>query len=678
MLFINVGIMLGVYVGVRVFEHYKNSSTTLFKQQNSHQMEEMGKNNLQAIEVESQKNQFVMEPDHYFKVSGAAMGLAAASYVYPPLTLLSVGITSYTAVPILKKAQNSLLKERHIKNDLLPSIVTVMCLAMGKYFSCALNTCVYHWGSKMLVKSKDISAQTLTNVFEQQPHSVWILKNAIEIEIPLEALHVNDIVVIKTGEVVPIDGIIIEGMATIDQHALTGEAIPAEKGTGDHVFAATILVSGQIQVKVEKAGSETSIAKLAEILNHTAEFKTSLQLKGEKWADNIATPMLGIGILASPIIGLSSATAILYGAPVNTIRVLTSLQTFNHMTLIANQGILVKDGRALEALPTVDTIFFDKTGTLTKEELEVGKIILCDDELGEDEILTYAASAERRFTHPIARAIIQKAEEQCFHLPEIQEANYEIGYGITVSLDDKTIKVGSIRFMNMEGIAVPSKIEAAIARSHEEGHSLIMVAINEQLKGAIEIQPQVRPEIKQIISRLRQRGVKHIAIVSGDHKQPTKKLADALGMDSYYYEILPQDKASLVEQFQKKGHQVCFVGDGINDAIAMKKANVSISLRGASSIATDMAQVVLMDGSLSHLCDVFERSTKLNIGLQQSLWFWAGYAVFNTGSASLLHFGVTELMTIYSFVFGLSVRNAMLPLKQLEHEKSKKVDYSNG
>jgi Cu2+-exporting ATPase len=524
----------------------------------------------------------------------------------------------------------------------------------------------------MLVKSKDISAQMLTNVFEQQPSKVWILKEAIEIEIPLEALHVNDIVVIRTGEVVPIDGIIIEGMATIDQHALTGEAIPAEKVVCDQVFAATILVSGQIHVKVEKAGSETSIAKLGEILNHTAEFKTSLQLKGEKWADNIAAPVLGLGILASPIIGLSSATAILYGAPTNTIRVLTSLQTFNHITLIANQGILVKDGRALEALPKVDTIFFDKTGTLTKEELEVGKIILCD-ELGEDEILTYAASAERRFTHPIARAIIQKAEEWCLHLPEIQEANYEIGYGITVSLDNKTIKVGSIRFMNMEGIALPSKIEEAIARSHEEGHSLIMVAINEQLKGAIEIQPQVRPEIKQIISRLRQRGIKHIAIVSGDHKQPTKKLADALGMDSYYYEILPQDKANLVEQFQKKGHKVCFVGDGINDAIAMKKANVSISLRGASSIATDMAQVVLMDGSLSHLCDVFKLSTKLNTGLQHSLWFWAGYCVFNISSASLLHFGVTELMIIYSFVFGLGVRHAMLPLKQLEHGKSKKT-----
>ncbi len=234
-------------------------------------------------------------------------------------------------------------------------------------------------------------------------------------------------------------------------------------------------------------------------------------------------------------------------------------------------------------------------------------------------VLTYAAAAEQRFVHPITRAIIQSAKERRLQLPELQEANYKIGYGITVSFNNKTIKVGSIRFMNTEGIALPSRIQEAIAPLQEEGHSLIMVAINDQIKGAIEMQPQIRPEVRQIINKLRRRGIKHIAIVSGDHEQPTQQLANALGVNSYFYEILPEDKASLVEQFQKEGHKVCFVGDGINDAIAMKKANVSISLRGASSIATDMAQVVLVDGSLSHICDVFDLSTRLNTGLQRSL-----------------------------------------------------------
>jgi Cu2+-exporting ATPase len=197
-----------------------------------------------------------------------------------------------------------------------------------------------------------------------------------------------------------------------------------------------------------------------------------------------------------------------------------------------------------------------------------------------------------------------------------------------------------------------------------------MVAVNHQIKGAIEIQPQVRPEVKQIISQLRQHGIQHISIVSGDTKPPTQKLAETLGMDNYFYEVLPQDKAALVEKLQKAGRRVCFVGDGINDAIAMKKANVSISLRGATSIATDVAQVVLMDGSLSHLYDIFDISTKLNTRLQHSLLFWAGYGIINLTTALLLpKAGVLTSTLFYGTAFGIGMGHAMYPLRQLEYKK---------
>ncbi|HIE02418.1 MAG TPA: HAD family hydrolase, partial [Thiotrichaceae bacterium] len=293
------------------------------------------------------------------------------------------------------------------------------------------------------------------------------------------------------------------------------------------------------------------------------------------------------------------------------------------------------------------------------------------DEIGEDEILSYAAAAEQRLTHPIARAIVKKADERHLNLPDISDANYKIGYGVTVSFNNLIIKVGSARFMTLEGIALSSRIEEAIRDSQEKGDSLVMVAINDQIKGAIEMQSQVRPEVEQIITGLRQRGIQQIAIVSGDHKQPTQKLAETLGMDNYFYEVLPQDKASLVEQLQKAGHKVCFVGDGINDAIAMKKANVSISLRGASSIATDMAQVVLMDGTLSRLCDIFDISKQLNTNLEHSLLFWAGYGVFNLTAASLLRFGILKSTLVLGIVFGLGIGHAMLPLRQLEQENRK-------
>jgi Cu2+-exporting ATPase len=653
--------MASLYIGARLFEHHSDKKSIIQKMSGDARQCVSTENTVQGIEKAH---------DHLFKVSSAAMGLSVISYLYPPLRLLNIAVIAYITFPILKQAEKSLLEKRRIKNDLLTSLVSILSIGMGQYFAASLQAWSYHFGGKMVNKSQDTSTQMLTNVFEQQPSKVWVLKDRQEIETPLESLNVDDIVVVKAGEIVPIDGTISEGMAMIDQHALTGEDMPAEKAIGDQVFAATIVISGCVYIKVEKTGLETTVAKLGDILSHTADFKTSLQLKGEKWADKVAMPLISVSALASPLLGASSATAILYSAPSNTIRIMTSLQTFNHLSLISNKGILIKDGRALEELTQIDTVLFDKTGTLTTGEPEVGEIIRCDD-IGEDEILSYGAAAEQRLTHPIARAIVKKAKEQHLNLPDISDANYKIGYGVTVSFNNQIIKVGSARFMTMEGITLPSTIEEAIRHSQEEGDSLVMVAINDQIKGAIEMQAQVRPEVEQIIKGLRQRGIQQIAIVSGDHKQPTQKLAEKLGMDNYFYEVLPQDKASLVEQLQKAGHKVCFVGDGINDAIAMKKANVSISLRGASSIATDMAQVVLMDGTLSRLCDIFDISKHLNTNLGYSLLFWAGFGCFNIISAFLLRFGILQSTIAYSIVFGLGIGHAMLPLRQLEQEKGK-------
>ena len=429
----------------------------------------------------------------------------------------------------------------------------------------------------------------------------------------------------------------------------------------------SLVISGKLYVKVEKTGAETSIAKLGDILSHTADFKTNLQMKGEMWSDKVAKPILGFSLLSLPLLGISSATAILYSVPSNSVKILSSLQTFNHLTLLSKKGILIKDGRALEELMRIDTLLFDKTGTLTTGEPKVGKIICCGD-LGEDEILSYAAAAEHRLAHPIAHAIFNHAAELYLDLPNIADAHYKMGYGITVTLKDQVIKVGSARFMAMEDIVIPATMEAAIANSQEEAYSLVMVAINQELQGAIEIQPQVRDEVKQMMNRLREHGIKHFAIVSGDHKHPTQKLATELGMDDYFYEVLPSDKANLVEQLQKQGRRVGFVGDGVNDAIAMKKANVSISLQGASSIATDMAQIVLMDGSLNHLSYVFDISKQLNSNLKQSLSLSAGYGVTNLAGASLLSVGINTSTIMVALYFTVGIGHTMLPLRKLKQK----------
>jgi Cu2+-exporting ATPase len=509
----------------------------------------------------------------------------------------------------------------------------------------------------------------LIDIFAQQPRNVWILRDDIEIEIPLEEVNINDILVVNTGEVIPSDGIITKGFATVDQHALTGESQPVEKDVGDRVLASTFIMTGRIYMRVEKSGQDTTVAKIGEILKNSTHFKSGVQLKGEQWANKATLPMLLVSGLVFPIFGPVSTVVFINSHIGVRVRIFAPLGTLNYIALAAHRGILIKDGRALESLNNIDTVVFDKTGTLTNEQPEIGRIILCDC-YDENEILTYAAAAERKFSHPIAKAILQKAEERCLTLPDIEVSNYQIGYGVKVNWENKTVRVGSLRFMVLEGFSIPDIIKNAELDIYKQGSSLIFVAVNDKISGAIEIKPQIRPEAKDIISGLRQHGIKHIAIVSGDHQQPTKSLAEKLGIDDYFYDILPENKAEIVEQLQKEGRSVCFVGDGINDAIAMKKANVSISLSGATSIATDMAEVVLMDGSLSHLCDLFDISSKLDANLQNTLWYALIPGFVNLSGAFLLHFSILTAFVVNGSFGIIGLNNAVQPLREISNKEA--------
>jgi len=668
------GVMLpNAYFGVRLIEKYRkntrwNTKLQLCQAPKKNQSPKVRTSQPMALNERNMLSPTEKQFDRYLKLSLVSVGVAAArQFFYPPLSLFNAALYTYIAFPVLREAEKSLVQERRINGYVLDSLMIVLTLSQGQYFAAAMSVWFFYLGRKILVKTEDHSKKMLTNIFVQQPNSVWVLKENVEIKIPLSELKVNDIVVVNTGEVVPIDGMITEGVAMIDQHALTGESQPAEKGMGDPVFASTLLISGKIYVKVEKTGEQTTVAKIGQFLTQSADFKTKVQSKGEALADKSVKPILGAGLLALPLLGPYGTAAVLYCNFGTVIRVYASLGTLNHLNLAAHKGILVKDGRSIEYLTEVDTVLFDKTGTLTQEEPEVGQVIVCDN-YEKDDVLKYAAAAECKLAHPIARAILKKAKESNIVLPDIEDSKYQMGYGITVTLENRLIRVGSIRFMTMEGIEIPQVIKEAIAHSHSEGHSLVMVAINDRLVGAIEMQASVRPEVKSIIEGLRQRGIKHIAIVSGDHKQPTQSVAEELNLDSYFYDVLPENKADIVEQLQKQGRKVCFVGDGINDAIALKKANVSVSLNGATAIATDMAQVVLMDGSLSHLCELFDISKDLENNLRNSVMAIAIPSTINLSGIFLLHFGLLNVILIAN-VFGfIGIGNAMRPLLKIKKD----------
>jgi Cu2+-exporting ATPase len=605
--------------------------------------------------------EFDQETNYYLSISSVGLGLATAgSLVFPPLSLLSVPVSMCVSLPIFMDAYRGIVKERKLKVAIIDSIGIIGGLVSGYYFVTAFAIFVYYSAAKLLSKTRNTTQKTLINVFAEQPRSVWLLKDGTELEIPLQDLCVGDIIVANAGEIIAVDGIITKGMATIDQHALTGEAQPYEKGVGEQVLAASIVLAGQIYIQVEKTGTETIAAQIGEIINHTSNFELSLQTRGEKVAEKTVLPTLAAGTLALVTLGRYSSVAVFSSNFAEVIKVINPIGMLNFLNLASADGILIKDGRSLELINQVDTVVFDKTGTLTLEQPHLGNIYTCNG-VKENDLLTYAAAAEYKQSHPIAKAILQAASERTLNLPEIDDSQYEIGYGIKVKITDQLIRVGSIRFMEMEEIAIPAEISAQQQSSHEQGYSTIFVAIDQQLGGMLELQPTIRPEAKQIIRQLRRRHLS-IYIISGDHEHPTKQLAEELEIDHYFANTLPQDKAQLIDQLQQQGKSVCFVGDGINDSIALKKAKVSISLRGASTAATDTAQIILMDQTLTKVVHLFELGKNFGTNQKTGLATIFVPSVLCVGGIFFLHFGIPTAIMFFNISAVTGIGNALLPL----------------
>jgi heavy metal translocating P-type ATPase len=590
---------------------------------------------------------------------------------YWPLTFISIPLVLYASKSYHKKTYD-LIKQGETSTEMLVSITMTGCIILGRFSIASLIVLLFGVATRLAMGVTQNSRQMLMNTFAQQPDFVWIRVENTEINIPFNELQEGDIVVVHSGEMIPADGRVVEGMASVDQHILTGEARPVEKESGEEVFASTFVLSGKIYVKAEKTGENSTVAKITHILNNTVDFKSTLQLRAEILSKQLVNPALIAGSVALPILGLNGALAVVNAHPKNKMMGIAPISILNYLNLASKQGILIKDGRSLEVLNLVDTIVFDKTGTLTEEQPHIGSIH-CESDYTEDEILVYAAAAEYKQKHPLAKAILQEAYNRQLSLPAIEESEYKLGYGIIVKVAGKTIHLGSTRFMEVENILIPPRLKEQQKHSLEEGYSLVMVAIDKHLAGAIELLPTVRPEAKAVIKHLKQRqNIKNTYIISGDHEIPTKKLAKALGIDHYFAETLPEDKADIIEQLQQKGHCICYIGDGINDSIAMKKSQVSVSLGGASTIAIDTAQIVLMDGGLNHLDLLFDLANHFNANMNTTFAIILIPAVISVGGAFLLGFGLIQTVLLNMTAIILAIGNAMTPLLK---ENSLKNDF---
>jgi Cu2+-exporting ATPase len=588
---------------------------------------------------------------------------------FHPLLLLSSLTALYILYPIYQFAWKETKKAGQPTVDTLSAFEITGYFVGGYWVAAPLITFCFNLSQKLVRNTEGRTRRNLVQVFGQQPRTVWVQVGDVEVEIPFAQLQPSDLLVIIAGQMIAVDGVIVQGVATIDQHMLTGEAQPAEKSIGDSVLAATVVLAGKILVQVEKTGEATTAAQIVELLNNSANYTNDLTLRGVEIANRSATPTLLLSALAIPTVGFGGAIAVLTSGFGFNMLLISPLTMLNLLNIAARQRILVKDGRALEQLSRVDTIVFDKTGTLTIEQPHVVQIHTYHD-WAEHDLLRYAAAAEQRQAHPIARAILTAAAEAGLSLPTIEEARYEVGYGIKVRIDDRLIRVGSDRFMKMEAIGLPATVLTLKEQSQAQGHSLVMVAVDEQLVGVIELQPTLRPEAQALISELHRRQLKTY-IISGDQEGPTRKLAANLGIDGYFANTLPEQKASLVEQLQAEGRTVCFVGDGINDGIALRKANVSISLRGATTVATDAAQIVFMDADLRYLTTLLDLAQEFDRTMKAGFWTTIIPGAICIGGVFFLHFGVYAGITLYNMGLLAGLTTAMSPLwrhRQIESD----------
>jgi Cu2+-exporting ATPase len=605
--------------------------------------------------------------------SKAALGIAATAVTATFLPVLflpaAVGVL-YLSRDTFKLIARDFKRRHFISSHLIGMSISLGMLFTGHLILAAIASVMGNFFSRLINRIEDNTQGQLIQIFASHPEKVWVIKEGVEIQINFSELQQNDLVCVNAGEVVPADGWIESGFGLVDQHMLTGESQPIEKEVGNEVFASTLLISGKITLKVKTTGKETVASQIGEVLNQTHSYKDNLMLRGRKIGDRFIPIKLGISLLTLRLLGGAPSIAIMCSDLGGTVGVTSPIALLTYLQILSQNKILVKDGRIFESLREVDTFVFDKTGTLTVEQPSLGKIHAVAP-FDETEVLRFAAAAEYRQPHPIAKAIVARAEAEGISLPAIDEASYEVGFGIKVMVEKKWIRVGSARFLKREGIDIPESIQPIEAEADINSHSLIYIAIDNELAGLLEMQPTLRPEIREVIDTLRARDIE-MYIISGDHEAPTRRMAEELGIEKYYAETLPENKAKIVQQLKDEGRFVCFVGDGINDTIALKTAQVSISLKGASTAATDTAQIVFMDGTLQPLPKLFELVDEFEKTLSRNLINSFGSGISTLIGVYFFHFGIGLSMLLFYLGCFASLGNALLPLAK-HQDKSLEV-----
>lgn len=483
-------------------------------------------------------------------------------------------------------------------------------------------------GKYLEAVAKGKTSESIKKLLGLQAKTALVVRNNKEVEIPIDEVEVGDHVIVKPGQKIPVDGIIIAGHSTVDESMITGESIPVEKKNDDKVIGSTINKTGSFTLKATKVGSDTMLAQIVKLVEAAQGSKAPIQKLADKISAYFVPAVLIIAILSLVVwlslgkplgFAITSFVAVLIIACPCALGLATPTAIMMGTGKGAEQGILIKSAQALQKLKEVDTVIFDKTGTITKGNPEVTDIITYQ-KFKQKDVLLAAAIAEKRSEHPLGEAIIKKAKEQQLTIPDPTTFKSIVGHGLEATKGKQKIILGNRKLLHDYKIATNAS-QTDLGRLEQEGKTVILIAINSTLAGIIAIQDTIQENSASAIKTLEQMG-KEVYLITGDNEQTAKAIAKQAGIKNVFAQVLPQDKAAKVKELQAQGKIVAMVGDGINDAPALAQADVGIAIGSGTDIAIESADVVLIKQNLEDVVTAIKLSSYTMKKIKQNL-FWA-------------------------------------------------------
>ena len=502
------------------------------------------------------------------------------------------------AAPIAIQAFQA-LRVKVVSIDVLVTIAVIGALLIGNYEESAVVTFLFLFGDFLEQRTLNKTRSAIRELTEMAPESALKRMASGEFEeVEIDDVDVGDVLLVKTGAKVPVDGTVLTGEAYINEASITGEPVPAGKEKDAKVFAGTIVDNGTIQIRADRVGEDTTFGKIIELVEQAQDAKSEAERFIDRFAKWYTPAVLALGAivwlitrnveLAITILVLGCPGALVIGVPVSNVAGIGNG---------ARHGILLKGSEVIHDFSRVDTLVFDKTGTLTAGTPKVADRVLYTPD-GED-AMAYLAAVEKQSDHPLARAIVEYLGETAPH--EVQQTDVVKGGGITAMVGGKRIAVGNVALMAQEGVPLSEKVMADIDTFQRNGNSIVLTSVDGELKALMGVRDQIRPGVKESLYRLKKLGVRNLVVLSGDNQGTVDLVASELGLTEAHGHMLPEDKSAYIQQLKDKGHIIAFVGDGVNDSPSLALAQIGIAMGSGTDVAIETSDVVLMNSDFSRL-----------------------------------------------------------------------------